>query len=86
MGQPLAQIALMHTGLGCEFGDRHRPFDTQRLIKTKRVTDVDESDAGCAAKVRQHLPDKLVQFGVVEHVTLRSLPARCAAAECLIKT
>jgi hypothetical protein len=41
----------------------------QSLVKTERFTDPDQTNAGRAAEVRKHLPDELMQFGVVYHLS-----------------
>jgi hypothetical protein len=45
----------------------------QRLVKPERVADANQRHAGRATEVRQHLPDKLVQFCFVHFCSLPDL-------------
>jgi hypothetical protein len=67
MRQPLTQIALVHAGRGGKFGDCRRTVLMQDLVQPQRITDAHDRDARGTAEVREHLPHKLMQFGVVYH-------------------
>jgi hypothetical protein len=63
-------------------GAMHRPPRVQCLVEAERIAHAHQRDADRAAKIRQHLPDELMQFRFVH---LR-LPAPICLGAMLART
>jgi hypothetical protein len=66
MRQPFAQIAFIDLCSPGKLDRRHRSVGVDGPVKTQRIAEADHGDAGCAAKIRQHLADECVELAFID--------------------
>jgi hypothetical protein len=77
MGQPFAQVPLVHARRGSELHRRHRTASVEGLVETQGITDAYQRNACRAAEIGEYLSHELMQVRVIAFsISIRPIPHR----------